>query len=311
MILITGGTGSLGQAFCKEALTHNPKAIRVFSMGEHRQVEMERAFSDPRLRFLIGDIRDKDRLVRAMHGVDLVVHAAALKHVHVVEYNVQEGLATNVIGSNNVVEAAIDTDVPKTILISTDKSAHPNLTYGMQKAVAERLFILGNSYGHSRFACTRYGNVAFSQGSFSAYLRDSKGPVSVTHPDMTRFWISIPEAVQFVISALTDMTGGEVFVPKLPSFTVANLIAALRPDAYVTVSGIRPGEKLHETLVTSDESRHTIDQGKRYVILPEFRSWTESPLPQGRALENGFSYMSNNNSWWLSPKDIEGLASNL
>jgi UDP-N-acetylglucosamine 4,6-dehydratase len=311
VILISGGTGSWGQAATRKILdTCNPKTIRIFSRGEVLQMEMANKFNDPRLRFFIGDVRDRERVRRAMVGVDIVAHSAALKQVPTAEYNPIEAVRTNVDGSINIIDAAIDCGVKKVIAISSDKAANPVNLYGATKLVMERLMIQANVYteGKTRFSCVRYGNVVGSRGSIGSLLPQQikDGLVTITDENMTRFWITLDRGVKLVLDALETMKGGEIYIPKIPSMKVVDLLDALAPDVKRKVIGIRPGEKLHETLVTADESRHTTEFDNQYVIEPEFPFWERDnnylkPLPQG------FTFTSSNNTWWLSKDELREL----
>src|SRR4051794_36946128 len=265
-VLVTGATGSFGTKFIDIVLAeHDPKAIRIFSRDELKQSELQRRFADDdRLRSLIGDIRDLPRLVRATRGVDVIVHAAALKQVPACEYNPFEAVQTNVIGAENIVTAAIENEVPHVVALSTDKAVNPVNLYGATKLAAEKIVVQGNAYAAdspARFACVRYGNVVGSRGSVVPLFKAQAetGVLTITDESMTRFWITLAESVDFVISSLDLMGGGEVFVPKIPSMRVVDLAEALAPDAERRVIGIRPGEKLHEVLLTEDESRHSFD----------------------------------------------------
>jgi UDP-N-acetylglucosamine 4,6-dehydratase len=309
IILITGGSGSFGTAFTRTVLdTCKPKAIRIFSRGEVLQMEMANKFNDPRLRFFIGDVRDKDRVKRAMFGVDVVIAAAALKQVPTAEYNPIEAVKTNINGSINIIDAAIDCGVEKVIAISSDKAANPVNLYGATKLVMERLMIQANVYGNTQFSCVRYGNVVGSRGSIGLLLPQmiKDGVVTITDENMTRFWITLDRGVKLVLDGLEIMKGGEIFIPKIPSMRVSDLMEALAPDIKRKVIGIRPGEKLHETLVTSDESRHTQEYHDCYIVEPEFPFWERAdnhlkPLPEG------FTYTSLNNKEWLSKEELRKL----
>lgn len=306
VVLITGGTGSFGKAMVQFLLNEaKPRRIRIFSRDELKQYEMAQMFDSDKLRFFIGDVRDRDRLRRACQDVDIVFHAAALKQVPACEYNPFEAVQTNIIGAMNVVEAAIDCNVKRAICISTDKAVSPVNLYGATKLCAEKLFIHGNSYSGQklpRFACVRYGNVMGSRGSvLPLFLKQRKtGTLSITHEDMTRFWLSLDQAVRFVCNSLTQMVGGEIFVPRIPSMRITDLAKAVSPDAKLKVIGIRPGEKLHETLVMQEEARHTIDMGDYFIIVPErFPTKVKRPY-KGKALPQDFSYSSLNNDVWMS-----------
>jgi len=310
-VLITGGSGSFGTAFTRTVLdTCNPKAIRIFSRGEVLQMEMANKFNDPRLRFFIGDVRDKDRVKRAMVGVDVVIAAAALKQVPTSEYNPIEAVKTNINGSINTIDAAIDCGVQKVIAISSDKAANPVNLYGATKLVMERLMTQANVYTGEKckFSCVRYGNVVGSRGSIGLLLPQmiKDGLVTITDENMTRFWITLDRGVQLVIDALEDMFGGEIYIPKIPSMRVADLMDAVAPNIKRKVIGIRPGEKLHETLITSDESRHTIEYKNHFVVEPEFPFWSDR-IHEMKYLPQGFIYTSENNKWWLTKEELRKL----
>jgi UDP-N-acetylglucosamine 4,6-dehydratase/5-epimerase len=311
VILVTGGTGSFGQKFTRIVLKeHNPKAIRIFSRGELLQYEMNLKFNDPRLRFFIGDVRDRERVYRAMSGVDIVIHAAALKQVPTAEYNPIEAVRTNIDGTVNVIDAAIDRGVKKTIAISSDKAANPVNLYGATKLVMERLVTQANVYSGAQksiFSCVRYGNVVGSRGSVGPlFLQQLKhGIITITDESMTRFWITLEQGVCFVIDSVERMRGGEVFVPKIPSMKVNDLADAIAPGLERKIIGIRPGEKIHETLLTSDEARHAQEFDDYYVIEPEFHFWKKDNLKFGKALPEAFSYTSANNTWWLCQDELK------
>jgi len=282
VILLTGGTGSFGQKFTEIVLReHNPKAIRIFSRGELLQQEMSLKFNnDPRLRFFIGDVRDRERVHRAMKGVDIVVHAAALKQVPTCEYNPIEAVRTNIDGSVNVIDAAIDNEVEKAAAISTDKAVHPVNLYGATKLVMERLFVQANVYTggrKTRFGCVRYGNVVGSRGSVvPLFLKQrNNGKITITDERMTRFWITLEQGVRFVVDCIGRMYGGEVFIPKIPSMKVAELADALAPEVQREVIGIRPGEKVNEILLPDEEARHAKEYDNYFVIEPEYPFWIE------------------------------------
>lgn len=310
-ILVTGGTGSFGTRFIERLLRdEDPKAIRVFSRDELKQWNLQRKFGeDDRLRYLIGDVRDADRLVRATRGVDAIVHAAALKHVPVCEYNPFEAVRTNIHGAENIVAAAIANDVPLTINLSTDKAVNPVNLYGATKLAAEKIVNQGNAYSAdspARFASVRYGNVVGSRGSVVPLFKRQaeSGVITITDERMTRFWITLDQAVQFVFDSATRMGGGETFIPRIPSMRVTDMAQALAPEAEVKIIGIRPGEKLHELLVTEDESRHSYQTDNGFVIMPEYPSWPLKSPEDGQPLSGGFTYSSGDNDWWL---DVEGL----
>jgi|SRR5215218_1178155 len=313
-ILVTGGTGSFGSRFIERLLSdHEPHSVRVFSRDELKQSELQRRFADEtRLRYLLGDVRDLARLTRATRGVDVIVHAAALKQVEAAEYNPFEAVQTNVLGAENVVSAAIENDVPVTVALSTDKAVNPVNLYGATKLCAEKIVTQGNAYAvdsEARFASVRYGNVVGSRGSVVPLFKAQRetGVFTITDTRMTRFWITLDEAVDFVMSCMGLMSGGEVFVPKLPSARVVDIAAALDPDAEQRIIGIRPGEKLHEVMITADEARHTRELDDRYVVVPEYASWEMRDwASDGGGLPDGFSYSSGANEQVLS---IEGLRS--
>jgi UDP-N-acetylglucosamine 4,6-dehydratase len=313
-VLISGGTGSFGKAFIRLALEkYHPKRIIVFSRDELKQHEMRAEFKDPRVSFFIGDVRDRDRLYRAFQaGVDIVVHAAALKQVPSCEYNPFEAIKTNIVGAQNIIDAAIDSGVPKVIALSTDKAVNPVNLYGATKLCAEKLFVQGNSYAGgkiTRFSCVRYGNVVGSRGSFVPVLfqQRRKGVVTVTDPRMTRFWITLEQAAEFVVRCIGLMRGGEIFVPKIPSMGIMDLVKAVGPECRIDFTGIRPGEKLHEILLSQDEARHTTAFEDMFVILPEHPWWGESDWIRGDPLPEGFVYSSDNNEHWLTCEQMRSL----
>ncbi|MEZ4290966.1 MAG: UDP-N-acetylglucosamine 4,6-dehydratase (inverting) [Myxococcota bacterium] len=305
-MLVTGGTGSFGQAFVRSVLdSREDCTIRVFSRDELKQYDMAQAMGhDPRLRFFIGDVRDADRLARAMHGIDLVVHAAALKHVPICEFNPAEAVKTNIQGSQNVVDAAIDAGVRRTVALSTDKAVNPVNLYGATQLCAEKLFVHGNVYAGARdirFSCVRYGNVMGSRGSVIPLFRRQaeSGVLTITDRRMTRFWLSLDEAVGLVLHAVGEMRGGEIFVPKIPSMRIVDLARAMAPTARIDEVGRRPGEKLHEVLLTAEESRNAVDVGRHYVVMPDAGGDPE-PTVAGRVLPDGFVYSSDANEEWMS-----------
>jgi len=312
VVLVTGGTGSFGKKFTKILLEEKqPKKIIIFSRDELKQHEMQvGGYNDPRLRYFIGDIRDRERLLRAMHGVDIVVHAAALKQVPACEYNPMEAIKTNIMGTANVVEAALDAGVKKVMTISTDKAVSPANLYGATKLAAEKLTIQSNAYAAgtaTRYSCVRYGNVVGSRGSVVPLFLKQRGGGSITVTDdrMTRFWLSLEQGVRFVIDCIEQMEGGEVFVPKIPSTKVIDLARAIAPDAEIKVIGIRAGEKLHEALISEDEARHTIELERMFVVQPAEASWFGySWQSRGKTPPEGYFYSSHNNTEWL---DLEGI----
>jgi len=316
-VLITGGTGSFGKKFTEIILNnYSPKSIRIFSRGEKKQLDMSNRFKDDRLRFFIGDVRDRDRLHRAMNGVDTVVHAAALKQVPACEYNPIEAIRTNVDGSINVIDAAIDNCVDRVMAISTDKAVHPVNLYGATKMTAEKLFVQANAYSgnkKTRFSCVRYGNVIGSRGSVIPLFKEQKkkGTLTLTDKAMTRFWIRIEDGVKFVIDSIGKMKGGEIFVPKIPSMGLMDLASAIAPDAKKEIIGIRSGEKIHETLLTSDESRHSKEFNNFFVIEPEHAFWTCDNYGGGRNIKDGFFYSSDNNDVWLTSDKLRRIIEEL
>ncbi|WP_236686907.1 UDP-N-acetylglucosamine 4,6-dehydratase (inverting) [Ornithinibacillus contaminans] len=311
-ILVTGGTGSFGKKFIKKILTFDVKKVIVFSRDELKQYEMAQEFKDKRIRFFIGDVRDKDRLYRAFDGVDYVVHAAALKHVGACEYNPFEAIKTNVYGAENIIEAAIDRGVKKVIALSTDKAASPVNLYGATKLASDKLFVAANSYTgdkESAFSVVRYGNVVGSRGSVVPFFQKMKhtGTIPITDERMTRFWITLEQGVQFVIDSFNRMYGGEIFVPKIPSMKVTDLAEAIAPNCSLQYVGIRPGEKLHESMITVDDSRKTLDMGDYFVIQPDFSWWKPENGQGGKQLVEGFCYVSNTNDQWLAVEDLRRL----
>ncbi|WP_209121613.1 UDP-N-acetylglucosamine 4,6-dehydratase (inverting) [Alkalihalobacillus sp. BA299] len=311
-ILVTGGTGSFGKKFISKVLEHDVKKVIVFSRDELKQFEMAQEFTDPRMRFFIGDVRDKDRLYRAFDGVDIVIHAAALKHVGACEYNPFEAVKTNIHGAQNIIEAAIDRGVQKVIALSTDKAASPVNLYGATKLASDKLFVAANSYAgdkETRFAVVRYGNVVGSRGSVVPFFKGIKqtGELPITDERMTRFWITLEQGVQFVIDNLERMKGGEIFVPKIPSMKVTDLAEAIAPECKIKIVGIRPGEKLHEAMITEDDARRTLEYDTYYVIQPEFPWWREEYSNGGKVLPDGFSYVSNVNDDWLTVDELREL----
>jgi UDP-N-acetylglucosamine 4,6-dehydratase len=312
-ILVTGGTGSFGQKFTEILLREcSPKSIRIYSRGELMQMQMSQKFNDSGLSFLIGDVRDRNRLYRAMRGVDIVVHAAAMKQVPACEYNPIEAVKTNIEGTINLIDAAVDNNVNKVMLISTDKAVHPVNLYGATKMVAEKLGIQGNSYSGGKtpwFSCVRYGNVIGSRGSVIPLFKEQqkKGVITITDEKMTRFWISLDQGVRFVMNSIEIMKGGEIFIPKIPSMRLTDLADAIAPNVKIEYMGIRAGEKLHEVLLTEDEARHAKEYDHGFVIEPEHRFWNQKTLSGGKALPEGFRYASDTNTAWLSSEDLKKI----
>lgn len=313
-ILITGGTGSFGTAFVKKTLDRfNPRRLVVFSRDEMKQWEMAKLYqNDKRVLFFIGDVRDKSRLYRALHGVDYVIHAAATKIVPTAEYNPFECVRTNVEGAMNLIDAAIDQKVKRVVALSTDKASSPANLYGATKLASDKLFVASNSSyaaGHqTTFSVVRYGNVMGSRGSIIPFLYQMRHGKTfpITDRRMTRFMITLDEGVELVWTALRDMQGGEIYVKKIPSMNVMDIASAINPSADVEIIGIRPGEKLHEEMISSEDARHTFDYGDYYKILPALNGWAEdeSRIGAGRALPEGFVYSSDTNEYWMTASDL-------
>jgi UDP-N-acetylglucosamine 4,6-dehydratase len=319
VVLITGGTGSFGKKFVEIMLQeYKPAKLIVFSRDELKQHQMrEMGLQDPRLRYFIGDVRDPLRLRRAMNGVDYVVHAAALKQVPACEYNPIEAILTNIMGGRNVVEAALDAGVKRVMALSTDKAVNPVNLYGATKLAAEKLFVQSNAYAggmQTRFACVRYGNVVGSRGSVvEVFIRQrDQGAITVTDERMTRFWLSVEQGVKFTIRCLEQMHGGEVFVPKIASMKIVDLAEAIAPDSQVEIIGIRPGEKLHEVLLSEHESRHSVELSDMFVIEPAEPLWFGYGWREkGEPLQEGFSYQSDTNESWLSKEELQAMVRTL
>jgi UDP-N-acetylglucosamine 4,6-dehydratase len=310
-VLITGGTGSLGKVLTKYLLENTQaRRIAIFSRDELKQFEMQKEFgSDPRLRFFLGDIRDLDRLKLALHKVDFVVHAAALKQVDTGEYNPMEFVKTNVLGSQNLIEAAMTCGVKKIVALSTDKASSPINLYGATKLTADKLFVAANNYTHDRgtiFSVVRYGNVIGSRGSviplFKDLARNGK-VIPITDFRMTRFWISMSEAVNFICDSFRIMKGGELFVPRIPSMKIIDLAKAISPSGELIETGIRPGEKLHEEMISAEDSRRTIVNGSRFTVMPVYAEWGYKQ-PKGTILQENFAYRSDTNDLWVTEDQI-------
>lgn len=319
-ILITGGTGSFGQAFIRTVLRRfKPKKTIVFSRDELKQHDMQNdsAFQGfPSLRFFIGDVRDRDRLEMAMLGVDYVIHAAAMKQVPTAEYNPMECINTNVIGAENIVQASIRSGVKKVVALSTDKAANPINLYGASKLASDKIFVAANNLSGAngtRFSVVRYGNVIGSRGSvvplFRKLAAEKAASIPITDDRMTRFWITVQQGTDFVLSSLSMMQGGEIYVPKIPSMRMADLAEALAPGIAHEIIGIRPGEKLHEVMITPDDSRNTVEHGDRYVILPAFKFWdANTDIPKdSEPVDEDFSYSSDSNDEWLDADSLGAL----
>ncbi len=309
-VLVTGGTGSFGKKFIETILNETKvKKVIVFSRDEFKQYQLQQRYpNEPRLRFFIGDVRDLARLHRALDGVDIVVHAAALKQVPAAEYNPFEAVKTNIMGAQNIIEAAIDRGVERVVALSTDKASSPINLYGATKLVSDKLFVAGNAYAggkKTRFAVVRYGNVVGSRGSVVQLFKQlaDTGVLPITDERMTRFWITLEQGVRFVIDSLARMHGGEIFVPKIPSMRVVDLAKAIAPDARLEVVGIRPGEKLHEELISVHDARRTVDMDTHYVIQPEMDWWPKENLA-GRPVPEDFSYVSDTNTEWLTVEQL-------
>jgi len=314
-ILITGGTGSFGKAFLRHALDNlDPRRIVVFSRDELKQYEVRQMFNnDERIRWFIGDVRDRERLTRAMHKIDYVVHAAALKQVDTAEYNPFEFVRTNVAGSQNVVEAAIDNNVQKVVALSTDKASSPINLYGATKLVADKLFVSANHYAAAyptRFSVVRYGNVMGSRGSVVPLFRKLHADgesLPITDKRMTRFWITLEQAVQFVIDSFDLMNGGELYVPRIPSMRILDLVEAVAPGSATHEIGIRPGEKLHEEMIAIDDAHRTVRLADRYVVQPTIAEWGYVPPSDAEVVAEDFNYRSDNNDQWLSVEKLREM----
>lgn len=315
-ILVTGGTGSFGKKFAEAILgNYDVQKVIIFSRDELKQYEMRQQFSqyERKLRFFIGDVRDGERLHRAFHGVDCVVHAAALKQVPAMEYNPIEAIKTNIMGAVNVINAAIDQKVKWVIALSTDKAANPINLYGATKLCADKLFVAANSYSgdaNTRFSVVRYGNVIGSRGSVVPFFKERRntGKISITDKRMTRFWITLDEGVRFVIRCLEMMHGGEIFIPKIPSMRIMDLARAIAPDCEYEFIGIRPGEKLHEVMIPAEVSQDALEFDKFFIIQPIFPWWKHTNWIGGKRCPEGFEYGSNTNNWWLTIEELRELS---
>lgn len=306
-ILITGGTGSFGHSFVPMTLAqHNPSRLVIFSRDEMKQWEMAKLYGDdPRVRFFIGDVRDKDRLARALNGIDYVVHAAATKIVPTAEYNPFECVKTNVFGAMNLIDACIDQGVKRVVALSTDKASSPANLYGATKLTSDKLFIAGNSYSgnnDTRFSVVRYGNVMGSRGSVIPFFLSQKDELPITDVRMTRFMITLEEGVDLVWHALDDMVGGEIYVKKIPSMKITDIALAVAPEKRQRIIGIRPGEKLHEQMIGFEDAPHTYEYSEHFKILPAIHDWTNDPkrIRDGKKVSDSFTYSSDNNAEWMS-----------
>ena len=314
-VLVTGGTGSFGKAFIRRLLADfEPRRVVVFSRDELKQYELRQELGDdPRLRWFIGDVRDRARLEQAFNGVEVVVHAAAMKQVDTAEYNPFECIATNVLGAENVINAAISCGVDRVIALSTDKASSPANLYGASKLCSDKLFVAGNHYvggSSTRFSVVRYGNVVGSRGSVVPLFRQlaATGKLPITDDRMTRFWITLPQAVQFVVDSFDRMQGGEIFVPRIPSTTIVDLATAIAPSAEQEIIGIRPGEKLHEEMISANDAHRTRAHPDHYVILPVMKGWVEGDVADsGAVVAEDFAYQSDSNDWFLNVEEIREL----
>ena len=318
-ILITGGTGSFGKKFTLKVLEeHNPHKIIIYSRDEYKQYMMQKEFEEHRekLRFLIGDVRDKERLNRAFYDVDIIIHAAALKQIPAAEYNPIEFIKTNITGAENIINASIDNGVEKIIALSTDKAVNPVNLYGATKLVSDKLFISGNAYVGDRdtkFSVVRYGNVAGSRASvipfFKNLIEQGSKSLPITDNRMTRFWITLDESVNLVLKAIEESKGGELYIQKCPSFKVTELAKAMDSHAKLENVGIRPGEKLHEVMITAEDSRSTYEYNDHYIIYPDLDWWRfkKSNKAGGKKVKEGFIYSSNNNKQWLDSDELKEL----
>ena len=308
VVLITGGTGSFGKKFIKIVLDeYNPKKLIVFSRDELKQFEMDQQFAEhaDKIRYFIGDVRDKDRLMRAFNGVDYVVHAAALKQVPAMEYNPSEAIKTNIQGAMNIIDVAIERKIKKVIALSTDKACNPINLYGATKLCSDKLFVAANSYSGeagTKFAVVRYGNVVGSRGSVVPFFKAKakEGVLPITDQRMTRFWITLEQGVRFVIMNFERMCGGELFVPKIPSMNIMGLAKAVAPNCKTKMVGIRPGEKLHEVMISVDDARDTVELDDCYIIQPAFHWWRKDNHSIGKPVSDDFTYSSDKNKEWLT-----------
>ena len=314
VVLVTGGTGSFGKKFIEIMLRqYHAKKLVIFSRDELKQHDMRASgFDHPSLRYFIGDVRDQARLERALTGVTVVIHAAALKQVPACEYNPFEAIQTNIIGGRNVIDAAINQGVRRILALSSDKAVNPINLYGATKLCAEKMFVQANAYAgaqDTRFSCARYGNVVGSRGSVIPVFLEQrkKGKITITDPPMTRFWITLEQGVKFVIHCLEHMHGGEIFVPKIPSMSLVELAKSVAPGCDIEYIGIRPGEKLHEVLLSEDEARNALEADEMYIVQPSHPWWKPENWISAKPLPDGFRYTSDTNVQWLSGRELEGL----
>jgi UDP-N-acetylglucosamine 4,6-dehydratase len=320
IILITGGTGSFGKK-CTEIIfkKYKPRKLIIFSRDELKQFEMAQEFHDPRyncIRYFIGDVRDKERLYRAFRNVDYVIHTAALKQVPAAEYNPFEAVKTNILGAQNVINVSIDQGVKKVIALSTDKAANPINLYGATKLCSDKLFVAGNAYvgdADTKLSVVRYGNVVGSRGSVIPYFLKCRenGCFPITDPRMTRFWITIEQGVNFVLDCLERMVGGELFVPKLPSMNIMDLVKAIDPECKTKLVGIRPGEKIHEVMIPLEDARRTVEFDRHYIIQPDFSFWRKRNNHGGKPVDDSFEYNSGTNPWILTVEEMKGIIKKL
>lgn len=315
-ILVTGATGSFGKRFIKTALEqHDVKRLVVFSRDELKQFEMQQTYNSPKLRYFLGDVRDKERLNRALDGVEIVIHAAAMKQVPASEYNPMEAIKTNIIGAENIVNCCIDQGIERVIALSTDKAANPANLYGATKLCSDKLFVAGNALSgrhRTRFSVVRYGNVIGSRGSVIPFFMQKRveGVLPITDERMTRFWITLDQGVKFVIDSLTRMDGGEVFVPKIPSMNIMNVAQVVAPECKTNVIGIRPGEKLHEIMITQDDAINVAEFDDHFVIQPAANWWNAKEYlaeKGGKPVAENFHYSSDNNTHWMTNEELSAL----
>ncbi|HEY7985300.1 MAG TPA: UDP-N-acetylglucosamine 4,6-dehydratase (inverting) [Methylophilaceae bacterium] len=315
-VLVTGATGSFGKRFIKTVLEKcDPSRLVIFSRDELKQFEMQQHIQSPKLRYFLGDVRDKERLYRAFDGIDIVIHAAAMKQVPASEYNPMEAIKTNIIGAENIVNVCIDQGVERVIALSTDKAANPLNLYGATKLCSDKLFVAGNALSgrhRTKFSVVRYGNVIGSRGSVIPFFMQKKtgGVLPITDARMTRFWITLGEGVEFVLDSLDRMQGGEIFVPKIPSMNIMDVAKVVAPECRTEIIGIRPGEKLHEIMITQDDAINTVEFDSHYVIQPATSWWNSAQYLSstgGRTVPEEFHFSSDNNTWWMAQDELKAL----